>query len=201
LAELFVEAPLDPEVANSTKLCDFLADLALKKQASLPPLLAPLEEIPDATLVPSTVATEGIQVGLEDPVADKCNAFLSLVFRPLPPPILATPGPRRVRAPLEVATTPRQSVRIEKRKQMRKEATTQEFLARALGLLEKNAEFDDNALAAFNDKFKTPLSPRSITSLGSLVKMMEKVKNSKDRKVDVKKKKKKKKKKKATEIT
>jgi hypothetical protein len=31
LAKLFVEAPLDPEVADSTKLCDFLADLALKK--------------------------------------------------------------------------------------------------------------------------------------------------------------------------
>jgi hypothetical protein len=97
---------------------------------------------------------------------------------------------------LEAATTPRRSVRIEKRKQKqkRKEATTQEFLARTLGLLEKNAEFDDNALAAFNDKFKTPLSPRSITSLGSLVKMMEKVKKPKGRKVDIKKKK-------ATEIT
>jgi hypothetical protein len=31
LAELFVEAPVDPEVADSTKLCDFLADLALIK--------------------------------------------------------------------------------------------------------------------------------------------------------------------------
>jgi hypothetical protein len=97
---------------------------------------------------------------------------------------------------LEVATTPRRSVRIEKRKQKRKEATTQEFLARTLGLLEMNAEFDDNALVAFNDKFKTPLSPRSITMLGSLVKKMEKVKKPKGRKVDVKKKKKK-----ATEIT
>jgi hypothetical protein len=45
-----------------------------------------------------------------------------------------------------------------------------------LGLLEKNAEFDDNALAAFNDKFKTPLSPRSIAMLDSFVKKMEKVK-------------------------
>jgi hypothetical protein len=78
------------------------------------------------------------------------------------------------------------------------EATTQEFLARTLDLLEKNAEFDDNALAVFNDKFKTPLSPRSITSLGSFVKMMEKVKKPNGRKVDVKKKKKKKK---TTEIT
>jgi hypothetical protein len=124
LAELFVEAPVDPGVANSTKLCDFLANLALKKQAALPPLLAPLEEIPDATLVPSTVAIEGIQVDLEDPIANKSNAFLSLVFRPLPPPILATPGPRCVRAPLEVATTPHRSVRIEKRKQKRKETMT-----------------------------------------------------------------------------
>jgi hypothetical protein len=73
---------------------------------------------------------------------------------------------------LEVATTPRRSVRIKKRKQKRKEATTQEFVARSLGLLEKNAEFDDNALAAFNDKFKTPLSARSITMLGSFVKKM-----------------------------
>jgi hypothetical protein len=64
-----------------------------------------------------------------------------------------------------------------------------------LGLLEENAEFDDNALAAFNDKFKTPLSPRSIMMLGSLVKKMEKVKKPKGRNVDVKKKKK------ASEIT
>jgi hypothetical protein len=68
----------------------------------------------------------------------------------------ATPGSRRVRAPLEVATTPRRSVRIEKRKQKSKDATTQEFLARTLCLLEKNTEFDNNALASFNDKFKTP---------------------------------------------
>jgi hypothetical protein len=61
-----------------------------------------------------------------------------------------------------------------------------------LGLLEENAEFDDNALAAFNDKFKTPLPPRSITMLGSLVKM-KKVKKPKGRKVDAQKK--------ATEIT
>jgi hypothetical protein len=57
-----------------------------------------------------------------------------------------------------------------------------------LGLLEENAEFDDNALAAFNDKFKTPLSPRSITMLRSLLKKMEKVKKPKGRKVDAKKK-------------
>jgi hypothetical protein len=53
-----------------------------------------------------------------------------------------------------------------------------------LGLLEEDAEFDDNALAAFNNKFKTPLSPRSIMMLGSLVKKMEKVKKPKGRKVD-----------------
>jgi hypothetical protein len=46
-----------------------------------------------------------------------------------------------------------------------------------LGLLKENAKFDDDVLAAFNDKFKTPLSPRSIRMLGSLVKKMEKVKN------------------------
>jgi hypothetical protein len=62
-----------------------------------------------------------------------------------------------------------------------------------LDLLEGNAEFDDNALAAFSDKFKTPLSPRSITMLGFLVKKMEKVKKPKSRKVDAKTK--------ATEIT
>jgi hypothetical protein len=62
-----------------------------------------------------------------------------------------------------------------------------------MGLLEENAEFDDNTLAAFSDKFKTPLSPRSITMLGSLVKNMEKVEKPKGRKVDAKKK--------ATEIT
>jgi hypothetical protein len=57
-----------------------------------------------------------------------------------------------------------------------------------LGLLEENAEFDDNALAAFNDKFKNPLTPRSIAMLGSLVKKMEKVKEPKCRKIDTKKK-------------
>jgi hypothetical protein len=60
LPELSVEPPVNPEVADSTKLCNFLADMALKKQAALPPLLAFFEEIPDATLVPSTVAIEGI---------------------------------------------------------------------------------------------------------------------------------------------
>jgi hypothetical protein len=195
LAELFVEASVDPEVHDSTKLCDFLATLASKKQAPRSSLQAPLEEIPAAAsvFVPSSVAMEGTQVDPEVSAADKRNAFLSLVFRPLPPPILATPGPRRARAPLEVATTPRRSGRIEKQKQKRKDATTQELLARTLGLLEENAEFDDNALAAFNDKFKTPLSPRSITMLGSLVKKMEKVKKPKGRKVAAKKK--------ATEIT
>jgi hypothetical protein len=62
------------------------------------------------------------------------------------------------------------------------------LLACTFGILEENAEFDDNALAAFNDKFKTPLSARYITMLGSLVKKMEKVKNPKGRKVDAKKK-------------
>jgi hypothetical protein len=195
LAELFVKAPVDLEVDDSTKLCDFLAILASKKQAPMSPLHGPLEEISvDASVVvPSTVATEDIQVDPEDPVADKRNAFLSLVFRPLPPPILATPGSRRIRATTEVATTPRRSARIEKQKRKRKDATTQELLARSLGLLEENAKFDDDALAAFNDKFKTPLSPRSITMLGSLAKKMEKVKKPKGRKVGAKKK--------ATEIT
>jgi hypothetical protein len=85
-----------------------------------------------------------------------------------------------------VATTPRRSGRIEKQK--RKDAITQELLARTLGVLEENAEFDDNALVAFSDKFKTSLSPGSITMLGSLVKKMEKVKKPKDGKVDTKKK-------------
>jgi hypothetical protein len=196
LAEIFVEAPVDPEVADSTKICDFLADLASKKQALMKPLLAPLEEIPVVAFVTPTEAIEGSQVDLDDLVTEKRNAFLSLVFRPLPLPILTTSGPRPIRAPLEVATTPRRSVHIEKQK--RKEATTQEFLARTLGLLEKNAKFDDKALAIFNDKFRTPLSPWSITMLDSLMKKMEKVKKPKGRKVDAKKKKKKKN---VTEIT
>jgi hypothetical protein len=118
LEELFVEAPVDLEVDDSTKLCDFLANLALKKQAPKSPLQAPLEEIPAAACVsvPSTVAMEGTHVDSKDSAANKRNAFLSLIFRPLPPPILATPGPRRVRAPIEVATTPRRSGRIEKQK-------------------------------------------------------------------------------------
>jgi hypothetical protein len=87
---------------------------------------------------------------------------------------------------MEVTTTPRRSGRIEKLK--RKDATTQKLLVRALGLLEENIEFDDNALAAFVDKFKIPLSPRSITMLGSLVKKMEKVKKPKGIEVEVKKK-------------
>ena len=86
-----------------------------------------------------------------------------------------------------MATTPRRSGRIEKQKQKRKDATSQELIARALGLLEENAEFDDNALATFIDKFKTPLLPRSITMLASLVKNLEKVKKPKGRKVDAKK--------------
>jgi hypothetical protein len=195
--ELFVEAPVDHEVADSTKLCAFLANLALKKKAPMSLLQAPLEEIPTtaSVVVPSAMATEGIQVDPKDPVAVKRNAFLSLVSRPLPPPILAMLGPRRTRAPMEVATTPRRSCRIEKQRQKRKDGTTQELLTRTLGLLEENAEFDDNVLAAFSDKFKTPLSPRAITMLGSLVKKMEKVKKPKGRKVDAKKKKK------ASEIT
>jgi hypothetical protein len=92
-----------------------------------------------------------------------------------------------------VATTPRWSGHIEKQKQKHKDATTQELLARTFGLLEENAEFDDNVIAAFIDKFKIPLSPRSFTMLGSLVKKMEKVKKPKGRKVVAKKK--------ATEIT
>jgi hypothetical protein len=98
---------------------------------------------------------------------------------------------------MDVATTPCRSCRIEKEK--RKDGTTQELLTRTLGRLEENAEFDDNTLAAFNDKFKTPLSSRSIMILGSLVKKMENVKKHKGRKVDAKKKKKKKKK--TSEIT
>jgi hypothetical protein len=189
LAELFVEARVDPEVADSTKLCDFLANLALKKQSLMKLLLAPSEEILVAAFVPQTMAIKGSQVDLEDPITEKHNAFLSLVSRPLPPPILATLGPRPVRAPLEVATTPRRSGRIKKQKHKRKEAITQEFLTRTLGLLEKNAKFDEKALAIFNDKFKTPLSPRSITMLVSLVKKIEKVKKPKGRKVEAKKKK------------
>jgi hypothetical protein len=50
LAELFVEAPVDPEVADSTKLSDFLANLALKKQAPMSLLQAPLEELPSMSL-------------------------------------------------------------------------------------------------------------------------------------------------------
>jgi hypothetical protein len=129
LAELFVEAPVDPEVDDSTKLCDFLANLASKKQAPRSPLQAPLEEIPTtaSVFVPSTVAMEDTQVDPEDSAADKRNAFLSLVFRPLPQPILATSGTRRARAPIEVATTPRRSGRIEKQKQKRKDATTRAY--------------------------------------------------------------------------
>jgi hypothetical protein len=88
-------------------------------------LHAPLE-VPAATsvFVPSTVATEDIQVDPEDPIVVKRNAFLSLVFRPLPLPILATPGPRRARAPMEVATTPRWICRIEKQKRKQKDGKT-----------------------------------------------------------------------------
>lgn len=106
----------------------------------------------------------------------------------MPPPILASPPSRRARAPKEVATTPRRSGRIEKQKQLRKDVTSQELLARVLGILKENAEFDDNTLAAFIDKFKTPLSPRSITMLGSIVKNVEKVKKPKGNKVGAKKK-------------
>jgi hypothetical protein len=78
-----------PEVADSTKLCDFLA-MASKKLVPMFHLHEPLEAAANV-LVPSTVATEGIQVDPGDPIADKRNAFFSLVFRPVPPPILATP--------------------------------------------------------------------------------------------------------------
>jgi hypothetical protein len=129
--------PVDPEVSNSTKLFEFLANLASKKQAPMLSLQAPLEEIPAiaSVFIPSIVATKGIKVDLEDPVAVKHNAFLSLVFWPLPPPILATPGPRRARAPMEVATTPCRSCGIEKQKQKQKDGTTQELLGCTLGLL------------------------------------------------------------------
>jgi hypothetical protein len=92
LEDFFVEAPVDPEVDNSTKLCDFLANLASKKQAPKSPLQAPLEEISAAACVsiPSTMAIEGTHVDPKDSAADKRNAFLSLVFQPLPLPILAT---------------------------------------------------------------------------------------------------------------
>ncbi|KAM0918199.1 hypothetical protein ACQ4PT_008824 [Festuca glaucescens] len=179
----------DPEVADSTLLCDFLANMASKKLAPMSPLHDPLVEIPVVSvIVPASMAAEGIQVDPGNPAADKLNAFLSSFFRPVPPPILATPPTRRARAPKEVATTPLRSGRIEKQKQMWQDATTQELPARALGVLEENAEFDDNALAAFVDKFKTPLSPRSTTMLGSLVKNMKKVKKAKGNKIDVKKK-------------
>jgi hypothetical protein len=189
-----LDAPLvpfaeDPEVADSTKLCDFLANLASKKLALMSPLCEPLEEIPaPSVVVPETVPAEDIQVDPGDPAADKLNVFLSSIFRPAPPPILASPPSRRARAPKEVATTPRRSGRIEKQKQSRKDATTQELLARVLGVLKENDAFDDNALAAFIDKFKTPLSPRSIAMLGSLVKNVEKVKKPKGNKVGAKKK-------------
>jgi hypothetical protein len=189
LAAPLVPFAADPEVADSTKLCDFLANLASKKLALMSPLCESLEEIPAAcVVVPETVPAEDIQVDPGDPAADKLNAFLSSVFRPVPPPILTSPPPRRPRAPKEVATTPRRSGRIEKLKRLRKDATSQELLARVLGILKENAEFDDNTLAAFIDKFKTPLSPRSITMLGSLVKNVEKVKKPKGNKVGAKKK-------------
>ncbi|KAM0861349.1 hypothetical protein ACQ4PT_045943 [Festuca glaucescens] len=89
---------------------------------------------------------------------------------------------------IKLKCAPRQSGRIEKQKQSRKDATTQELLARVLGVLKENAEFDDNALTAFIDKFKTPLSPRSIAMFGSLVKNVEKVKKPKGNKVGAKKK-------------
>jgi hypothetical protein len=99
------------------------------------PLHAPLEETPAAAsvFVPSTVAMDGTQVVSVDPVTDKRNAFLSLVFWPLSPPILATPGPSHARAPMEVASTPCWSGRIMKQNQKRKDATTQELLAHTLG--------------------------------------------------------------------
>jgi hypothetical protein len=63
LAELFVEAPIDPKVDDSIKLCNLLTNLASKNQAPKSPLQAPLEEIAAAAsvFVPSTVAMEGTQ--------------------------------------------------------------------------------------------------------------------------------------------
>jgi hypothetical protein len=55
-------------------------------------------------------------------------------------------------------------------------------------VLKENAAFDDKALVAFIDKFKTPLLPRSITMLGSPVKNVEKLKKHKDNKIGGKKK-------------
>jgi hypothetical protein len=92
LAAPLVPFAADPEVADSTKLCDFLANLASKKLALMSPLCESLEEIPAAcVVVPETVPAEDIQVDPGDPAADKLNAFLSSVFRPVPPPILTSP--------------------------------------------------------------------------------------------------------------
>jgi hypothetical protein len=76
----FVE---DPEVADSTKLCDFLANLVSKKLALMSPLCEPLEEIPPPRVVVSkTVHAEDIQVDPRDPAADKlmssCHQFFGL---------------------------------------------------------------------------------------------------------------------------
>jgi hypothetical protein len=105
LAELFVEAPVDPGVDDSTKLCDFLANFASKKQASKLPLYAPLKEICAIASVfflsIVTVTMEGTQVD-PDPVADKRNAFfhwffglclhLSLLWQALGVPVLLWSG-------------------------------------------------------------------------------------------------------------
>lgn len=57
-----------------------------------------------------------------------------------------------------------------------------------MGLLDENAEFEDNTLAAIQNKFKIPLSSLSITALGCLVKNIEKVKKPKRKKFGAKKK-------------
>lgn len=81
LAAPLVPFVADPEVADSTKLCDFLANLASKKRALMPPLCESLEENPAASVVVSeTMPAEDIQVDPGDPAADKLNAFLSSVF-------------------------------------------------------------------------------------------------------------------------
>ncbi|KAM0903628.1 hypothetical protein ACQ4PT_018519 [Festuca glaucescens] len=129
--DVLATSPLEPfdddlEVADSTKLCDFVATLASKKLASMSLSHENSEEIPAASVIPpATAPMEIYQVDPRDPIADKCNAFLSSVFRPVPPPILATPAPRHARAPKEVATTPRQSGRIEKQKQMEERSMLQ----------------------------------------------------------------------------
>jgi hypothetical protein len=87
--------------------------------ASVSHLHALLEEIHAAgVIVHKTMATKGIQVDLDpgDLMANKRFAFFSLVFRPVPPPIVATLHPRRARDP-EVAIARHWSGHIEEHKQ------------------------------------------------------------------------------------